>query len=138
MSTPSFNLAGRRALITGSSQGIGLALARGLAVAGAHVILNGRAAVKAGLLQLTRAMALEWAPHNIQANAIAPGYMLTPLNESLVADPQFDAWIRSRTPAGRWGQPDELVGATLLFASPASDFITGQILYIDGGLTIAI
>jgi gluconate 5-dehydrogenase len=252
--TPSlFSLAGRTALITGSSQGIGAALARGLAEAGAAVVLNGRtpeklavaaealravvpgvrvttavfdvndsaaverevarieadfapidillnnagiqrrapllemteqqwrevidtdltsafivsravaprmiarktgkiintcslmtevarpsianyAAAKGGLKMLTKAMAVEWAKHGLQCNAIGPGYMVTELTKPLIENPEFNAWICKRTPAGRWGQPEELVGATVFLASRASDFVNGQIIHIDGGL----
>lgn len=246
-----FCLTGRRALVTGSSQGLGLAMARGLANAGAHVILNGRdqgklakseaafrddglevstasfdvtdeaavkaaiagigaidilinnagihrrapleelstedweavvhtnltsafvvgrevargmieqksgkiinicsvmsevtrptignyAAAKGGLKMLTRAMAVEWGPHNIQANGIGPGYMLTELNKPLVENLEFDAWIRGRTPLRRWGKPEELAGTTVFLASSASDFMTGQVLYVDGGVLAAL
>ena len=252
MHPPSFNLAGRRALVTGSSQGIGLALAGALAAAGAHVTLNGRdpvklaaaatrlraggltdvataafdvtdeaavqaaapglgavdllvnntgiqrrgpletmpladweavlktnltsaflmaravapgmiarrsgkiinvcslmsdlarpttgnyAAAKGGLKMLTRAMCAEWAKHNVQVNGLAPGYILTDLTESLAADPKFDTWIKGRTPAGRWGSADDLTGACVFLASPAADFINGQILTVDGGLSAVI
>ncbi|PAW69113.1 MAG: gluconate 5-dehydrogenase [Opitutia bacterium Tous-C1TDCM] len=250
-SSPLFDLTGRTALITGSSQGLGLAFARGLATAGAAVVLNGRdeaklaaaaaalraegflagtaafdvtdgaavaaavariedefatidilmnnagihrraplaemteaqwrevidtnltsaflvaravaprmiargrgkiintcsvmsevsrpttgnyAAAKGGLKMLTRAMAVEWAKHGVQANGIAPGYFETELTAPLVADPQFNAWICGRTPAGRWGQPDELAGTAVFLASAASDFVNGQIITVDGGL----
>ena len=83
---------------------------------------------------LTRGMAAEWAKHGIQANAIGPGYMLTDMNEALVNDPKFDAWVKARTPAGRWGRPEELVGATVFLASRASDYVNGQIIYVDGGM----
>jgi gluconate 5-dehydrogenase len=252
MQPPSFNLSGRRALVTGSSQGIGLALAGALAAAGAHVILNGRdaaklaaaaaslraaglanvataafdvtdeaavqaasaglgavdilvnntgihrrgpletmpladweavlktnltsaflvaravapgmisrrsgkiinvcslmselarpttgsyAAAKGGLKMLTRAMCAEWAKHNLQVNGLAPGYILTDLTQSLASDPKFDAWIKGRTPAGRWGSADDLTGACVFLASPAADFINGQILTVDGGLSAVI
>ncbi len=82
----------------------------------------------------TRAMAAEWAADAIQVNAIGPGYMLTEMTEPLVADPRFDAWVKARTPAGRWGRPEELVGAAVFLASRPSDFVNGQILYVDGGL----
>jgi gluconate 5-dehydrogenase len=252
MNAPSFSLAGRSALVTGSSQGIGLALATALAAAGARVILNGRdaaklataaaelraaghasvdiaafdvtdeaavqaataalgaidilvnntginrrgpleatsladwnavlqtnltsaflvaralapgmiargsgkiinicslmselarpttgpyAAAKGGLKMLTRAMCAEWAKYNLQVNGIAPGYILTPLTAPLAADPQFDTWIKGRTPAGRWGGVADLAGACVFLASPAADFINGQILTVDGGLSAVI
>jgi gluconate 5-dehydrogenase len=251
MSSNLFDLSGRRALVTGSSQGIGFALAKGLAQAGASVILNGRDAAKLGaaaaqiaaaetlafdatdhdavraaidnfelsggpidilvnnagmqfrtpledfpadaferMLQtnvasvfhvgqavarhmirrgrgkiiniasvqtalarpgiapytatkgavgnLTKGMATDWAKHGLQCNAIAPGYFDTPLNEALVADPAFSAWLEKRTPAGRWGKVEELVGACVFLASDASSFVNGHILYVDGGITASI
>ena len=250
-----FSLAGRRALITGSGQGIGLTLARGLAAAGASLVLNDRdparlaaavaqmraegftaegrafdvaqsteveaalaplenevgaidilvnnagihrraplesmplelwqevldvnltsaflvtrtvvpgmirrgagkiinlcslncevsrptianyAAAKGGLKMLTRAMAVEWARHNIQTNGLGPGYMRTAMTGTLTVDPEFDRFIRARTPAGRWGEPRELVGTAVFLASPAADFVNGQLLYVDGGLLAAL
>ena len=251
MSTELFSLTGRRALITGSSQGIGFALARGMRAAGAKVVLNGRdraklaeaaaaldgaetlafdvtdhEAVRAAvdgfedsvgaidilvnnagmqhrtpledfpaerfeaLLQtniasvfhvgqacarrmisrgagkiiniasvqtalarpgiapytttkgavgnLTKGMATDWAKYGLQCNAIAPGYFDTPLNAALVADPEFSAWLEKRTPAGRWGRVDELVGAAVFLASNASSFVNGHILYVDGGVTASL
>lgn len=251
MSLRLFDLSGKRALVTGSSQGIGLALARGLAAAGAKVVLNGRDTVKlaaaaatipnaetlafdatdhyavrvaidgfesatgpidilvnnAGmqhrapledfppeaferLLQtniatvfhvgqavarhmiargrgkiiniasvqtalarpsiapytatkgavgnLTKGMATDWAKHGLNCNAIAPGYFDTPLNAALVADPDFSAWLEKRTPAGRWGNVDELVGAAIFLSSDASSFVNGHILYVDGGITASL
>jgi gluconate 5-dehydrogenase len=91
------------------------------------------AAAKGGIKLLTQSMAAEWAEHGIQANAIGPGYMLTDMNKPLVENPAFDAWVKSRTPARRWGKPEELVGAAVFLASPASDFVNGQIIYVDGG-----
>jgi gluconate 5-dehydrogenase len=90
-------------------------------------------ASKGGVKQLTRSMCVEWAPHNIQVNAIGPGYFATELNKDLIADPAFDAWVRGRTPAGRWAQPDELIGTAVFLASRASDFVNGQVIYVDGG-----
>jgi gluconate 5-dehydrogenase len=251
-SSPDFSLSGRRALVTGSSQGIGLALASALAAAGAHVILNGRdrakldaaadklgaignvsvdtaafdvtdeaavnsaataigaidilvnntginirgplvkmtladwdtvirtnltsaflvaravapgmvtrgsgkiinicslmselarstvapyAAAKGGLKMLTRSMCAEWAQHNLQVNGIAPGYILTDLTAPLAADPKFDSWIKARTPAGRWGTVADLSGACVFLASPAADFINGQVITVDGGISAVI
>ncbi len=253
--TQLFDLSGKRALVTGSSQGIGFALARGLAEAGAEVVLNGRNAEKlasaaqtlrgegftvhevafdatdhdgvkaavdafeaatgaidilinnAGmqhrtelenfpadaferLLQtniasvfhvgqavanhmikrgagkiiniasvqtllarpgiapytatkgavgnLTKGMATDWAQHGLQCNAIAPGYFDTPLNAALVADKDFSAWLEKRTPAGRWGNVDELVGAAIFLSSSASSFVNGHTLYVDGGITASL
>ena len=250
-----FDLTGKRALITGSSQGIGFALARGLAEAGAEVVLNGRnvekltsaaitlrgeghtvhelvfdatdhygvkaavdgfeqatgaidilfnnagmqhrtelenfpadafekllqtniasvfhvgqavanhmikrgagkiiniasvqtalarpgiapyTATKGAVGNLTKGMATDWAKHGLQCNAIAPGYFDTPLNAALVADTEFSAWLEKRTPAGRWGNVDELVGAAIFLSSPASSFVNGHTLYVDGGITASL
>ena len=246
-----FDLKGRRALVTGSSQGIGLALARGLADAGAEVVLNGRdqaklaeaagripgakklafdatdheavrgavdgfeaevgpidilvnnagmqhrtpledfpadafekllrtnistvfnvgqavarhmikrragkiiniasvqtalarpgiapyTATKGAVGNLTKGMATDWAKYGLQCNAIAPGYFDTPLNAALVADPDFSAWLEKRTPAGRWGRVEELVGACIFLASDASSFVNGHVLYVDGGITASL
>ncbi len=96
------------------------------------------AASKGGLKMLTRGMAVDWAQYNIQVNAIGPGYFITEMTRPLAENREFDAWYRARTPSGRWGDPEELVGALLLFCSPASDFINGQLLFVDGGLSAAI
>jgi gluconate 5-dehydrogenase len=93
------------------------------------------AAAKAGLKALTQAMAVDWAGFNIQANAIAPGYFATELNIPLMTDPQFDAWVKGRVPAGRWADPKELAGTAVFLASRAADFVTGQTVFVDGGLT---
>ena len=89
---------------------------------------------KGGIKMLTKAMTAEWAEHGIQVNAIGPGYMLTDMNEALIANPQFDAWVKGRTPARRWGKPAELVGAAVFLASAASNYVNGQIIYVDGGM----
>lgn len=246
-----FDLTGKTALITGSSQGIGFALAAGLRDAGAHVILNGRnqakledAAAKLGsaslltfdatdhtavrgavdayetgngaidilvnnagmqhrgpleefesqafehlmrtnvssvfnvgqavarhmikrqagkiiniasvqtslarpgiapytaskgaVANLTKGMATDWAKYGLNINAIAPGYFDTPLNAALVADEEFSAWLAKRTPQGRWGQLDELVGACVFLSSPASSFVNGHTLFVDGGITASL
>lgn len=250
-----FNLAGRRALVTGSSQGIGLAIARGLAEHGASVVLNGRdrdkldaaaatlkaaghdvavtsfdvtrpeavrggvsrieeaigpidilvnnagmqfrtpleefpaekweelfrtnvssafhvgqavarhmiargrgkiiniaavqselarpgiapyTATKGAIRNLTRGMCADWAKHGLQVNAIAPGYFKTPLNQALVDDPQFSAWLEKRTPASRWGNVDELIGAAVFLAADGSSFVNGHTLYVDGGITTCL
>ncbi|MBV9865345.1 MAG: glucose 1-dehydrogenase [Abitibacteriaceae bacterium] len=91
-------------------------------------------AAKGGMNQLTKLLAVEWADHNVQVNAIAPGYFRTAMTQP-VRDDQRNAWVLNRTPAGRWGEPTELCGALLFFASNASNFVTGQILYVDGGFT---
>ncbi len=87
---------------------------------------------------LTQAMAAEWAEHGIQANAIGPGYMMTDMNQALIDDEKFDAWVKSRTPARRWGKPEELVGAAVFLASAASDYVNGQIIYVDGGMSVVL
>jgi gluconate 5-dehydrogenase len=255
MSYPLFGLEGRLALITGSSQGIGFALAKGLAAHGAAVVINGRdksnvdaavaelkalgfsvhgssfdvtdlSAVKKGvgtieteigaidilvnnagmqfrapledfpddkwqqLLQtnissvfyagqsvathmikrgrgkiiniasvqselarpsiapytatkgavrnLTRGMCTDWARYGLQVNAIAPGYFKTPLNQALIDNPDFSSWLEKRTPAGRWGNVEELVGAAVFLASDASSFVNGQVIHIDGGITASL
>jgi len=91
-------------------------------------------ASKGALKMLTRAMCADWARHGIQANGIGPGYFATEINTALQEDPEFDAWLRRRVPAGRWGDPSELGGAVVFLASAASDFVNGQILYVDGGM----
>lgn len=255
MSLTLFDLSGKRALITGSSQGIGFALARGLAAAGAEVVLNGRdsaklaeaaaalrakgarvhelgfdvtdhqgvraavdgfeaehgaidilvnnagmqhrapleefpaeaferllqtniasvfhvgqavarhmiargagkivniasvqsalarpgiapyTATKGAVSNLTKGMATDWAKHGLQCNALAPGYFVTPLNKALLEDPAFNDWLAKRTPAGRWGQVEELVGACIFLASAASSFVNGTTIFVDGGITASL
>jgi gluconate 5-dehydrogenase len=255
MSLSLFSLAGKIALVTGSGQGIGLALAEGLSDAGAHVVLNGRdktkleraqqalaaagrkasiapfdvtdqKAVEAGVAMveaeigpidilinnagmqkrapitefpvdgwhevintnlhsvfyvtqavtkrmvprkrgkiisigsvmselgratiipytaskgavkmMTRGLAAELGKHNIQANAIGPGYFATEINAALIADEAFSSWVCSRTPAGRWGETKELAGAAIFLSSAASDYVNGHLLMVDGGLTSVV
>ena len=95
-------------------------------------------AAKGGLRQLTRGMAVELAAHNIQVNAIAPGYFATEMNRALLDDAKFDAWVKARTPAGRWGAPDEIAGLAVFLSSPAANYITGQMIFIDGGMSVAL
>jgi gluconate 5-dehydrogenase len=92
-------------------------------------------ATKGAIKMLTKGMCADWAKHNIQVNAIGPGYFKTPLNQALVDNPEFSGWLEKRTPAGRWGDVQELVGAAIFLASPASSFVNGHILYVDGGIT---
>jgi gluconate 5-dehydrogenase len=91
-------------------------------------------AAKGGIKMLTRAMTAEWAEKGITVNAIGPGYILTEMNRALVDNPAFDGWVKQRTPARRWGTPADLVGTVVYLAAPASDFVNGQIIYVDGGL----
>ena len=255
MSLKLFDLTGKRALVTGSSQGIGFALARGLAAAGAEVILNGRdagkldvaaqtlreegftvhtltfdatdhngvraavdgfeaetgqidilvnnagmqhrapledfpadaferllqtnvasvfhvgqavarhmirrragkivnicsvqtalarpgiapyTATKGAVANLTKGMATDWARHGLQCNGLAPGYFDTPLNRALVDDPAFSEWLAKRTPAGRWGKVEELVGTCIFLSSAASSFVNGTTIFVDGGITASL
>lgn len=95
-------------------------------------------ATKGAIRNLTRGMATDWARHGLQVNAIAPGYFKTRLNQALVDDPEFTAWLEKRTPAGRWGNVEELVGAAVFLSSDASTFVNGQVLHVDGGMTASV
>jgi len=95
------------------------------------------AASKGAVKMLTRALAVELAPFNVQVNGIAPGFFDTEMNAPLVADAQFSAWVARRTPAGRWAKPPEIAGAAVFLAAPAADFVTGHILQVDGGFAAA-
>ena len=90
-------------------------------------------AAKGGLKMLTKSMAVEWAKDNVQVNAIGPGFLMTEMNKVLAEDEKFNDWVCGRTPAGRWGAPEEVAGAAVFLASAASNFITGQVIYVDGG-----
>jgi gluconate 5-dehydrogenase len=95
-------------------------------------------AAKAGIKNLTKSMAVEWAVSGIQANAIGPGYMLTDMNQALMSNTDFNNWLMSRVPAKRWGNPNELVGAAIFLASSASNYVNGQTIYVDGGMLAAM
>jgi gluconate 5-dehydrogenase len=131
---------------------VGRRVARGMARRGSGKIVNvasvqsrlARAgiapysATKGGLVMLTQGMCADLGPLGIQVNALAPGYVVTELNAALVADETFSAWVTARTPAGRWGDVEDLVGGLVFLASAASDFVNGQVLYVDGGMTAVI
>ena len=87
---------------------------------------------------LTKGQCADWAKHGIQANGIAPGYFATEMNKALVENEEFSRWLRHRTPAGRWGQVEELTGAAIFLASDAASFVNGQVIYVDGGLTSSV
>jgi gluconate 5-dehydrogenase len=128
---------------------VGQAVARHMIKRGRGKIINicsvqselGRAgiapytATKGAVKMLTKGMSADWAKYGIQVNAIGPGYFRTPLNQALVDNPEFSSWLEKRTPAGRWGEVSELVGAAIFLASEASSFVNGHILYVDGGIT---
>jgi gluconate 5-dehydrogenase len=95
-------------------------------------------ATKGAVKNLTRGMCADWAKYGLQINGIGPGYFRTPLNQALVDNPEFSAWLEKRTPAGRWGDVEELVGAAVFLAGKASSFINGHMLYVDGGITTAL
>lgn len=96
------------------------------------------AASKGAVTMLTRGMCVELARHNIQVNAIAPGYFVTEMTQALADDPAFTGWLTKRTPAARWGKPEELIGAAVFLASGASDFVNGHLLFVDGGMRVAV
>jgi len=128
---------------------VGKAVARGMIARKSGKIINicsvqselGRpsiapyTATKGAIKMLTKGMCADWAKHGIQINAIGPGYFKTPLNQALVDNPEFSSWLEKRTPAGRWGTVDELIGAAVFLASEASSFVNGHSLYVDGGIT---
>jgi gluconate 5-dehydrogenase len=95
-------------------------------------------ATKGAVKNLTKGMCADWAGFGIQVNGLGPGYYVTPLTQPLKDDPVFDGWLRNRVPAGRWADPEELVGGAVFLASSASDFVNGQVLYVDGGLLAVI
>lgn len=131
---------------------VGRRVARGMVARGSGKIVNvgsvqskiarpgiaPYSATKGGIVMLTQGMCADLGPHGIQANALAPGYFATELTEALVADQTFSAWVAQRTPAGRWGQVRELIGALVFLSSAASDFVNGQVIYVDGGMTAVV
>ncbi len=96
------------------------------------------AASKGGVKMLTKNMCAEWAPHNIQVNGLGPGYFATELTAALVEDAEFSSWLCKRTPAGRWGDVEELIGGAVFLSAPASNFVNGHILYVDGGMSAVV
>lgn len=96
------------------------------------------AATKGAIDMLTKGLCADLAPHGIQVNAIAPGYFATELTQKLVDDPDFSRWVEGRTPAGRWGRTDDLVGTAVYLSSSASDFVNGQTIFVDGGMTAVV
>jgi gluconate 5-dehydrogenase len=95
-------------------------------------------ATKGAIRNLTRGMCTDWAKYGLQVNAIAPGYFKTPLNQALVDNPEFSAWLEKRTPGARWGNVEELVGAAVFLSGKASSFVNGHTLYVDGGITASL
>ncbi len=95
-------------------------------------------ATKGAVKNLTRGMCTDWARHGLQVNALAPGYFKTPLNQALVDSEEFSSWLEKRTPAARWGNVDELVGAAVFLSGKASSFVNGHTLYVDGGITTSL
>ena len=95
-------------------------------------------AAKGGLAALTRALAVELGPKGVTCNAIAPGFFLTEMTEALAENPEFDAFVRARTPLGRWGRPEELGGVAVFLASDAASYVNGHVLFVDGGMTVSI
>jgi gluconate 5-dehydrogenase len=83
-------------------------------------------------------MCTDWAKYGLQVNAIAPGYFRTPLNQALIDNADFSSWLEKRTPAGRWGNVEELVGAVVFLAGNASSFVNGQVIHVDGGITASL
>jgi gluconate 5-dehydrogenase len=95
-------------------------------------------ATKGGIVMLTKGLCADLGPQGIQSNALAPGYFSTELTSALVADEEFTQWVTTRTPAGRWGEVEDLVGGLVFLASSASNFVNGQVLYVDGGMTAVV
>ena len=112
-------------------------------IGSAHTVLARKtvgayATTKAGVAMLAQSLSCELAGHGIQVNCLSPGFYRTDITRALWEDAEFDAWLRERTPAGRWGEPADLIGTLLYLCAPASDFVTGQNLFVDGGLTTTL
>ena len=93
---------------------------------------------KGAVKMMTKGMCAEWAKHNIQINGISPGYIATEMNRALMDDKAFSDWVTTRTPAGRWGEIDDLIGAAVFLSSRASDYVNGQMLIVDGGMSAVV
>jgi gluconate 5-dehydrogenase len=131
---------------------VGQRVARGMVARGSGKIINigsvqsklarpgiaPYSATKGGIVMLTKGLCADLGPSGVQTNALAPGYFETELTRALVEDDEFSAWVRGRTPAGRWGKVEDLIGALVFLASPASDFVNGQVLFVDGGMTAVV
>lgn len=131
---------------------VGRTVARGMVERGAGAIVNicsvqtelarptigAYTAAKHGLRGLTKAMTAEWAGSGVRVNGVAPGYIRTELTQALVDDPAFNAWVLGRTPVGRWGEPEDIGGTVVWLASDASRFVTGQVVFVDGGMTAVV
>ena len=131
---------------------VGQRVARGMVARGSGKIINigsvqsqlarpgiaPYSATKGGIVMLTKGLCADLGPKGIQTNALAPGYFSTELTSALVANEEFTQWVTTRTPAGRWGEVEDLVGGLVFLASPASDFVNGQVLYVDGGMTAVV
>lgn len=128
--------AAARPLLAASGTGAILNLASMLSIFGGGLV-PGYSASKGGIAQLTKSLAIAYAPDTIRVNAVAPGWIATPLTGALREDPARSQAILSRTPLNRWGQPDDIAGAALFLCSPAARFITGAVLPVDGGYSIA-
>ncbi|MBN1542392.1 SDR family oxidoreductase [candidate division KSB1 bacterium] len=115
------------------SKGGSIILTASLMSEAARKTTSAYTASKGGIRQLVRALAVDWAEFGIRVNGIGPGYIRTEMTRPLYEDEAFDSWVKQRTPLGRWGEPDDFAGAVVFLASEAARFITGQILYIDGG-----
>ncbi len=146
MGSDLFDVTGKVALVAGAAKGIGFAIARGLGKAGATVVLNGRDASRLG--EAVTVLSAEGLhahtavfdvrdADGVREQVAAIERDVGPIH-ILLDDAKFDAWVCGRTPAGRWGEPAELAGAAVFFASPASGFVTGQMLYVDGGVLASL